>query len=192
MTTLGTIAHSIIARLTPLQAVGLIVRRQPNRLKTQGVITRNGVLTLSLESITGNDAGRDLIGIKQEAIQVWLLSGKLRNVREQDGLENLYDWLMGQLFGWIPAGASGPIALGTFTPQQPMEDYWPVELRINVPSILIGEACDGLLIDEVPEADGANFLEGIFEVVEVRDRWDVNVDYVDASTIPPVMGGGGI
>ena len=192
MTTLGTIAHSIIDRLTPLQAVGLIVRRQPNRLKTQGVITRNGVLTLSLESITGNDAGRDLIGIKQEAIQVWLLSGKLRNVREQDGLENLYDWLMGQLFGWIPAGASGPIALGTFTPQQPMEDYWPVELRINVPSILIGEACDGLLIDEVPEADGANFLEGIFEVVEVRDRWDVNVDYVDASTIPPVMGGGGI
>ncbi|MGD1952057.1 MAG: hypothetical protein ACFB14_20775 [Leptolyngbyaceae cyanobacterium] len=190
MTTLGTIAHSIIDRLTPLQAVGLIVRRQPNRLKTQGVITRNGVLTLSLESITGNDAGRDLIGIKQEAIQVWLLSGKLRNVREQDGLENLYDWLMGQLFGWIPAGASGPIALGTFTPQQPMEDYWPVELRINVPSILIGEACDGLLIDEVPEADGANFLEGIFEVVEVRDRWDVNVDYVDASTIPPVMGGG--
>ena len=182
MTTLGTTAQSIIDRLTPLRAVGLVVRRQPNKLRAQGIVTGNGVLTLSLESVTGGATDRDLTGVKQLTTQVWLLSGKLRNVRQQDGLENLYDWLTEQLFGWTPNGASGPITLGTFTPQPPLEDYWPVELRLTVPAVLIGGSCDGLLIDEVPEADGANLLEAVFEAVEVSDRWGV---YSDTAEINP-------
>lgn len=183
MTTLGTIAQSIIDRLAPLQGVGLVVRRQPNALRSQGVVTGNGVLTLTLESITGVATDRDLAGVKQSTTQVWLLNGKLRNVREQDGLENLYDWLMEQLFGWTPSGASGPITLGTFTPQPPMEDYWPVEMRLNVPSVLVGAAdCESLLIDEVPEAEGASLLEAIFEAVEITDQWGV---YSDTTEVNP-------
>ena len=181
MSSLGTISQSIIDRLAPLRGVGLVVRRKPNKSRTQGVVTGNGVLTLSLESATGGDTERDLTGVKQSTAQVWLLDGKLRNVREQDGLENLFDWLIERLFGWTPNGASGPITLGTFTPQPPLDDYWPVEMRLNVPAVLIGGACEGLVIDEVPEADGANLVEGIFEVVEVSDRWGVNSDTTEVN-----------
>ena len=82
MTTLGTTAQSIIDRLTPLRAVGLVVRRQPNKLRAQGIVTGNGVLTLSLESVTGGATDRDLTGVKQLTTQVGVLSCYLRNLRQ--------------------------------------------------------------------------------------------------------------
>lgn len=179
--TLSTIAQSIIDQLAPLQNVGLTVRRQPNRLRSQGAVTGNGVITLSLESVTGGTAERDLSGAKQSTIQVWLLRGTLRNLREQDGLNNLYDWLTENLFGWTPDGASGPITLGTFTPQPPTEDYYIVEMRLNVPAVLI-QANDTFALDVVPEANGANLLEAIFEVAEVKDQWGV---YSDTTEVNP-------
>ena len=51
-----------------------------------------------------------------------------------------------------------------------------------MPAVLIGGSCDGLLIDEVPEADGANLLEAVFEAVEVSDRWGV---YSDTTEVNP-------
>ncbi|MEO1399672.1 MAG: hypothetical protein AAFV72_00270 [Cyanobacteria bacterium J06635_1] len=172
--TLSQIAQSIIDRLAPLQDVGLIVRRQPNTLKAQGITGENGIITLSLESVTGAATDRTLAGARQAAPMVWLLSMRLRNVRGEDGIENLYDWLTGQLFGWTPIGAAGPITLSSFTPQPPVEDYWPVQMRLNIPGLLLSED-ETIGPDEAADAAaGATLLEAIFSPIEITDRWGVN------------------
>lgn len=177
---LSVVAQSIIDRLAPLRGVELIVRRQPNRLRSQGVIKGNGLLTLSVDSITGLASENDLTGMRQATNIVWLLRGQLRNVREQDGMDNLFDWLTEQLIGWTAFGASGPASLATFTPQRPLEDYWPIEFRFNVPLFLVGSHTFPL--DNVPEAEGANLLEAVFEPTEITDRWGV---YSDTTEVNP-------
>ncbi|MEM1240849.1 MAG: hypothetical protein AAGI45_13495 [Cyanobacteria bacterium P01_H01_bin.26] len=173
---LGVIAQSIVDRISELRGVGLTVRRSPNRRRQQGVVTGNGLLTVELDEVTGGAADQELAGTKQEAPQVWLLTGLLRNVREQDGVDNLFDYLTSKLFGWVPAGASGPITLVSFSQEPPVEDYLLVEMRLRVPFTLVADTGHSLLIDEVPEAQGAKLIESIFITTKISDRWGVNSD----------------
>lgn len=182
MSSLNTIAQSLVDRLAPLRDVGLTVRRTPNRIRQQGVISGNGLLTISLDSITGGATNEELAGVRQMAPQVWLLSGLLRNVRQQDGVNNFYDYLTERLFGWVPQGASGPVSLTSFSTQPPTEDYLVVEMRVSIPAILVANVSNSLLIDEVPEANGSNLLEAIFVPTEITDRWGV---YSDTSEVNP-------
>lgn len=164
--------EQIINALKPLVDANVLVRTVVNAPNTIGRIETNGVIVVSYNGDTDASGTDTLGGFTSRYMSQFEISGRLRNVRGDDGFYAVRSLLYRLTVGLRLETYSGPLRALRFEPEGQVqgrsETYWGFTYTVGAPGLQVAVDDPALGGESLVDGEVAALLaEVIFDDVEV-------------------------
>lgn len=172
---------------------GLLCRDSANTPGVAGQVARNGVLAVYFLSDTAFTVEKSLGGISQQYQTNFVIRGRLRNLKNDNGVRVVRDFLYQSIIGVVLPGYKDQTFAVSFVTEPPEKNEWPFLFTFAAHALIVATDCsDPLFVDDIDDvkiAAGEQILNGLEFIAsaENEQQTEQSLEYpvpLDATTYP--------